>query len=100
MFVAFSIQDAWPKTFAEAIYCGTPVICFDKTSLSEVVEHKLSGFIVEDFDSDKLKNGILWVSNEIQKGSFKDLNFKKKIMNYDAKIIANKYIELYRKLLN
>ena len=100
MFVASSIQDAWPKTFAEAIYCGTPVICFDKTSLSEVVEHKLSGFIVEDFDSDKLKNGILWVSNEIQKGSFKDLNFKKKIMNYDAKIIANKYIELYRKLLN
>ena len=39
MFVASSIQDAWPKTFAEAIYCGTPVICFDKTSLSEVVEH-------------------------------------------------------------
>ena len=32
LFVASSIEDAWPKTFAEAMYCGTPVVCFKNTS--------------------------------------------------------------------
>ena len=49
---------------------------------------------MEDFDSDKLKMEFYGFQRN-PKGSFKDLNLSKKIMNYDAKIIANKYIELY-----
>jgi glycosyltransferase involved in cell wall biosynthesis len=32
----------------EAMACGTPVIAFDRGSVSEVVEDGLTGFIVED----------------------------------------------------
>ena len=64
LFVASSIEDGWPKTFAEAMYCETPVICFAKTSIAEIVDHKINGFIVENFDPEKLKSGIDWIIDE------------------------------------
>ena len=99
-FVAPSIEDAWPKTFAEAMYCGTPVICFDNTSISEIVDHKINGYIAKNFDSDELKEGIDWLSREIKKNDSKSISAKEKILNFDAKIIAKKYINLYEKVLN
>src|SRR3954453_13344961 len=42
----------WPEPFGlvmiEAMACGTPVIAFNRGSVPEVVEHGLTGFIVED----------------------------------------------------
>jgi glycosyltransferase involved in cell wall biosynthesis len=42
----------WPEPFGlvmiEALACGTPVIAFNRGSVSEIVEHGLTGFIVED----------------------------------------------------
>ena len=52
IFVASSLQDAWPKTFAEAMYCKTPAVCFDQTSISEIVEHKKNGYIVKELEID------------------------------------------------
>tara|TARA_B110000483_G_C18203728_1_gene546557 strand:+ start:2648 stop:3886 length:1239 start_codon:yes stop_codon:yes gene_type:complete len=98
LFVASSIEDAWPKTFAEAMYCKTPVICFDKTSLSEIVDHKINGYVVKNFDSNELKEGIDWLSEEIKNNSYIGDNARTKVLNYDAKIIAKKYIDLYKKL--
>lgn len=99
-FVASSIEDAWPKTFAEAMYCGTPVICFNNTSISEVVQHKINGYVVENFDPIQLKDGINWVSEEIIKNNSINNNARKRILNFDAKVIAKKYIDLYKSVLN
>ena len=42
----------WPEPFGlvmiEAMACGTPVIAFRRGSVPEVIEHGVSGFIVED----------------------------------------------------
>ena len=42
----------WPEPFGlvmiEAMACGTPVIAFKRGSVPEVLEHGLTGFIVED----------------------------------------------------
>jgi glycosyltransferase involved in cell wall biosynthesis len=41
----------WPEPFGlvmiEAMACGTPVIAFNRGSVSEVIEHGVTGFIVE-----------------------------------------------------
>ena len=57
LFVASSIQDGWPKTFAEALYCNTPVVCFSNTSIAEIVDHKVNGYVVDNFDLAVLKMG-------------------------------------------
>ena len=98
-FVASSIEDGWPKTFAEAMYCQTPVICFNNTSISEIVDHKTNGYIVENFNSDQLKIGIDWLSEEIKKDDQKGDSAKAKIKNFGANLIAKKYINLYTKIL-
>ena len=99
-FVASSIQDGWPKTFAEAMYCNTPVICFKNTSIAEIVDHKINGYVVEDFDSNKLKNAIEWMSNQIKNKLIENNNIKNKIKNYGSIEIAQKYIEFYKMVLS
>ena len=99
LFVASSIEDAWPKTFAEAMYCGTPVVCFDNTSIAEIVDHKINGYVVKNFEANQLKDGINWLSEEVKKDNSKRDNARAKILNYGAKIIAKKYIDLYKNVL-
>ena len=100
IFVASSIQDAWPKTFAEAMYCGTPVVCFNKTSISEIVDHKINGYVVDDFDALSLKDGIDWLSDQVSKKGLGPEKIQGKIFNYSPEKIALKYVELYKKILS
>tara|TARA_Y100001970_G_scaffold277893_1_gene382796 strand:+ start:1573 stop:2775 length:1203 start_codon:yes stop_codon:yes gene_type:complete len=100
LFIATSIQDAWPKTFAEAMSCGTPVICFNNTSISEIVDHKMNGYIVNNFSSEELKKGIDWIfKDESTKLNFGQ-NARNKAQEFDSKKVAKKYIDLYKKVLN
>tara|TARA_A100000164_G_scaffold249150_1_gene221766 strand:+ start:344 stop:1558 length:1215 start_codon:yes stop_codon:yes gene_type:complete len=99
LFIASSIEDAWPKTFAEAMYCGTPVVCFKDTSLAEIVDHKINGFIVDDFDSGLLKDGIEWLSREASEKRIDRNKVRIKASNFDGKIIVKKYIKLYNEVI-
>jgi glycosyltransferase involved in cell wall biosynthesis len=44
----------WPEPFGvvmiEALACGTPIVAFRRGSVPEIVEHGLTGYIVEDAD--------------------------------------------------
>jgi glycosyltransferase involved in cell wall biosynthesis len=44
----------WPEPFGlvmiESLACGTPVVAFHGGSVAEVIEHGVTGFIVEDLD--------------------------------------------------
>tara|TARA_B100000780_G_C21118559_1_gene452845 strand:+ start:129 stop:1340 length:1212 start_codon:yes stop_codon:yes gene_type:complete len=100
LFVASSIQDGWPKTFAEAMYCKTPVICFSNTSIAEIVNHKINGYVVQNFDSNQLKDGIEWLSRAIDNNSLNVESVKNRIEEFGSDKIAKKYIKLYEKILN
>ena len=100
IFVASSIQEAFGKTFAEAMLCETPVVCFDNTSISEIVDHKINGYIVKKQNSEELKKGIDWMSEEIKKNNYNKNRARVKAIAFDAKVIAKEYIELYKNALN
>ena len=100
LFVASSIQDGWPKTFAEAMYCKTPVVCFSNTSIAEIVNHKINGYVVQNFDSNQLKDGIEWLSREIDNNNLNVESVKNRIEEFGSDKIAKKYIKLYEKILN
>ena len=100
LFVASSIQDGWPKTFAEAMYCKTPVVCFSNTSIAEIVNHKINGYVVQNFDSNQLKDGIEWLSRAIDNNNLNVESVKNRIEEFASDKIAKKYIKLYEKILN
>ena len=100
IFVASSVQEAFGKTFAEAMLCETPVVCFDNTSISEIVDHKINGYIVKNQNSEELKEGIDWMSEEIKKNNYNKDRARVKAIDFDAKVIAKEYIELYKNALN
>lgn len=98
IFVGSSLQDAWPKTFAEAMLCGTPVVCFKNTSISEVVDHKKNGYVVENIEPLDLKSGIEWLARNNEDKKLSN-NARQKIFEFDSKKIAKKYIDLYENIL-
>ena len=99
IFVASSIQDAWPKTFAESMCCGTPVVCFENTSISEIVDHKINGYVVKNLDADSLSNGIEWLLERMKNDPIKKEKINSKILNFDSKKIAKKYVKFYEELI-
>ena len=67
--------------------------------MSEIVDHKINGYVVNNFESNELKEGIKWLSDEIKKNEFIGKKARKKILDFDSKIIAKKYIALYESVL-
>ena len=100
VFVFPSIQEAFGKTWVEAIACNTPVVCFDKTPASEILQHKKNSYIVKNISSEELKIGIDWILCESERGTFLKTLKNEKIDNFDQINIAKKYIKLYENLLN
>ena len=82
------------------MYCGVPVVCFKSTSISEIVDHKINGYVADNINANSLSEGINWISEEIKKNDLIKKNAIKKILNYNPKIIANKYIKLYNEIID
>lgn len=95
-----SLQENLSNAIMESLACATPVVGFDIGGNSDMIEHQNTGYLAQPFDTDDLANGIEWVlSNE----HYDELcaNARAKVLKeFDSKIVAQKYIELYNKVLN
>ncbi len=99
VFVAPSLYDAFCKTIAEAMACGTSVVCFNATGPKEIVDHKINGYLSKAYDPSDLANGIEWILNHKEPEILSRQARKKAIENYDSYHIAQKYIELYKEII-
>tara|TARA_B100000676_G_C18016313_1_gene809888 strand:+ start:428 stop:1615 length:1188 start_codon:yes stop_codon:yes gene_type:complete len=90
-----SIAEAFGKTVVESILCETPVVAFNNSGPSEIIEHKVTGYLTDVCDVVGIKEGIDYLSDkfEIDK-SFVELTKKR----FSPKESALKYINLYNKL--
>jgi len=100
VFVAPSLMEAFGKTVAEAMACGTPVVCFDETGPKDIVDHKQSGYLAKPFESQDLANGIEWVLNAPNYDELCKNAREKVVREFDSIVVAKKYVELYKELLN
>ena len=53
-----SRQDNSPQTATEALACGTPVVAFNTSGLPSLVEHEVTGYLADPFDTMDLAHGI------------------------------------------
>lgn len=97
VFVTFSYQETFGKVSAEAIACGTPVVCYNSTACPELVG-KNCGIVVEKTD----ENGIFEAVNEIQrngKAQYSEQCVRFANENFSRQKLTREFIEIYEELV-
>lgn len=95
--MALLMPIAWPEPFGlvmiEAMACGTPVIAYRSGSVPEVVEHGVTGFIVENeiAAADKITKDLWRLSRQQVRQRFEE--------RFSARRMADDYLDIYRSLL-
>jgi glycosyltransferase involved in cell wall biosynthesis len=95
-----SLQENLSNIIMESLSCGKPVVAFDIGGNSDMIEHKKTGYLAKPFESEDLANGIEWI---IKNNEQKELSInarEKVIKEFDFKIVSDKYIDLYKTILN
>jgi glycosyltransferase involved in cell wall biosynthesis len=86
----------WPEPFGlvmiEAMACGTPVIAFNRGSVSELIDDGLTGFIVEDVE------GAIGAFDRLPQLS-RDKVRQQFERRFTARRMAQEYLSAYRSLM-
>ena len=86
---------AWPEPFGlvmiEAMACGTPVIAFNCGSVPEVLDHGVTGFIVNDIDQAVAATAKIHTIDRARVRATFDRRFT-------ARRMAEDYVDLYEEL--
>jgi len=99
VYVAPSKMEAFGKTLAESMACGTPVVCFDATGPKDIVDHKLNGYLAKPFDTNDLAKGIEWVLDHPDPETLARSAREKVLREFDSRVVAEKYLKLYEQVL-
>ena len=86
----------WPEPFGlvmiEAMACGTPVIAFNRGSVSEIIEDGVTGFIVED------EAGAIGAVDRLSHLSREKIRQRFE-QRFTARRMARDYLSVYRELM-
>jgi Glycosyltransferase len=94
-----SRMDNLPQTATEPASCGVPIVCFNTGGLTDIVEHKKTGYIVNLFDVAGFAKGINWVLNEADTVLLSKQTREKALLNYNEKKCADAYFRIYKSIL-
>lgn len=86
-------------TALESLACGTPVVAFRNTGLSDIIFHKKNGYLAEFLDEQDLANGINWV---IKNSSRNNLCVNAREIAQDffsEEVVIKKFKAVYNNLL-
>lgn len=95
-----SVVDNLPRTGTEAQACGRPVIGFRIGGLPDIVEHGITGYLANPFDTDELAHGVvLCVEQALSEPSMVRAVRSRAKELWSPEIVANRYVAIYRKAL-
>lgn len=100
LFVIPSRQEVLGLTGLEAMSCSKPLVGFDQTGVTELIDHKENGYLADYSDADDLANGIEWILNHNQREELGKRSRLKAVEEFSYPVIANQYIKLYQSVLS
>ncbi|MGB9642524.1 MAG: glycosyltransferase, partial [Candidatus Ratteibacteria bacterium] len=94
-----SLWEGFPVIALEAMACGKPIIATKVGDLPEILQHRISGLLVEPGNPQDLANSILMLAADhnmrIQMGN----NAKNQVEKFSATDMVKKYSEIYNRLI-
>ncbi|RQX17877.1 glycosyltransferase [Aeromonas caviae] len=90
-----SRQENLPQTVTEAQACGTPVVAFNCTGLTDVVEHQQTGYLAKPYDNQDMAAGLQWLLENPAECERLGLNARQRAEELWSK---DSVVEQYRKI--
>jgi glycosyltransferase involved in cell wall biosynthesis len=94
-----SYYETFGQTITEAMACGCPSVSFNNSGQTDIIDHKVNGYLAGYKNSDDLATGICWAISQNPEKIF-NVCIDKVRNNYTEDIVAKQYIGLYRSLLD
>ena len=95
-----SLEENLSNVIMESLACGTPVVAFDIGGNSDLITHKVNGYLATPLDVRDLAQGIDWVLNNKDKLNLSENCIDKVKQEFDYSVVAEKFIDLYKNILN
>ncbi len=97
--VVSSFYETFGQTIIEAMACGCPAVSFNNSGQTDIIDHKINGYLANYKDANDLANGIRWVLEHEDRQALSDACVKKVRESYTEEVVAKQYIGLYERLL-
>lgn len=94
-----SLQENLSNVIMESLSCGTPVVAFNIGGNTDMIQHKVNGYLSEEVSGKGLAEGIAWILNN-PKIKKLGVDARKKVMNvFGYSKVANDYYKIYQEIL-
>ncbi len=94
--ISTSLYETLPGTLIEGLASGALPVTFGRGGQTDIIEHKVNGYIAEYKDTKDFANGIIWALGQKPNRDALHEDVRRK---FSSVTIANKYIDLFHELL-
>lgn len=97
-----SIAENSPLVVLEAMSCGTPVVAFDVGGVSEIIQHKETGYIAKYKDAGDFARGVEWFMS-LDNDKYCEISHRCVAVikeRYTLQQQVQKYLSLYEKVIH
>jgi glycosyltransferase involved in cell wall biosynthesis len=91
--------ESFGLTAAEALSCGTPVVCFNTSGLKDVVVHEDTGYLAKSFSTEDLARGIKYVLNPERSSYLSQKARSQAIERFNYNKVASDHVETYERVI-
>lgn len=94
-----SLSENLSNIIMESLSCGTPVVAFNIGGNSDMIDHKLNGYLAEPYNPQDLAAGIAWCLENNTSGELSRRARNNVEENYSMERVGEMYVELYKELI-
>ena len=102
VFLQPSKIDNLPQTAIESTACGTPVVSFNIGGMKDIIDSDKNGYLVKAFNEKDYLNSVIKLlnSDDKKKKKIKKYCYSKAIRLWSLKVVALKYKNFYKKVID